>query len=210
MKATSDGHRGGFFCPVRMTVIVSLIVLALTATHAEGAEPPVKRNAISISSFGALGVIDALSFFAQSEGNSQNSSFPVTVTYQRLIADHFALAASLGYMHLLDSAGEGVGDSFIPWLELDWHPFVVGLKGLFVGVATSAEADFIYGEPLFFLYDGLGLTLGLEGMLGHHWFMKIEGGGTDGEFFLSPDATCSGQTCVGLAIWVGLGIGFEF
>lgn len=62
---------------------------------------------------------------------------PITVTYERAMFDHVAISVSLGNVSVPGIGLSGERHFFTPWVEVDWHPYAIGLDGFFVGGATA-------------------------------------------------------------------------
>jgi len=109
---------------------------------------------------------------------------PVDATYQRVLAEHFVLSVLIGlrYEWVRDDAPQdsdtvlnwgvnGWALSVLPLVDLGWHPFHHGLKGLHLGLAGSLGYQATYKDSLAAkgfendYYTHLGLTVGWQFLL---------------------------------------------
>jgi len=71
----------------------------------------------------------------QDPTNQVLQQIPITITYERVVADHFVVAVSPTLRYSLLSSPTLVTSNMFTQLvlELDWHPFDAGLNGFYVG-----------------------------------------------------------------------------
>ncbi len=111
-------------------------VLGSAQDRASGAQ-----NTISVNVLGAP-------ITAVADSTSGLVAIPLSVTYQRVLSDHYTLSIIPRFEFLVastvpNSVSYSTLDSFDfqPWVEVDWHPFDRGLNGFFVGLAAVGSLD---------------------------------------------------------------------
>jgi hypothetical protein len=127
------------------------------------------QDAISIDlASPAIAVVQAL----QDPSTRVLARLPLSLDYQRVVADRFVLALLLSVNDALTTSASSVGANDFAGLvvELDWHPFDTGMTGFYVGGQVYAQG----GTSLSYLFAasdaerdrslqfGLGAAVGYE------------------------------------------------
>ena len=139
-----------------LTIFISSLFFSLSLS-AQDRVPSEARNAVSMDLFMPFLHL-AFPTSALTTSISSSIAIPIGIKYQRVLFDHFVLSFVPIFAY---SKNIGVLE-LNPWLELHWHPFDMGLGGLFIGPAISA--DFVLNTNNA-IYVGLGAGIGYQLLL---------------------------------------------
>ena len=126
-------------------VVLFAFVISPTFVAAEDQRPQEARNAIAIDVL--LPILVPVGILS---GNP-TMDIPVNIEFQRVIADHLVLLVRLGLgcawpLPNAPQASSALSLEVDPLVEVDWHPFHEGLKGLNLGLSGIFVYDY-YAAP---------------------------------------------------------------
>jgi hypothetical protein len=159
-------------------------VIALMAICAMLFFPSVLGFALDQASGEAMNAV-SLNLFMTAAGLLPNFmspgdlQIPLYLDYRRVLADHFVLFVAPNFLYRNSSGGNGFTIDQI--IEVDWHPFDLGMDGVFLGAFLDLSNVYfasIYpiNSPTNMFTAGVGLAAGYELTLLQTLLVEISGG----------------------------------
>lgn len=143
-----------------MAIVCALYFLSPALGIAQAQAPKEAQRAILVN------VAEEVSIPIMNAG-SGTIAIPVEIEYQQVLTDHFVLSAIPGLV--LYGYSGGLVLQFQPWVEVDWHPFDLALKGFYVGLAAAGVVSWDFrpsGANQYFV--GVAPAIGYQFLLTSH------------------------------------------